>query len=89
MFRHGLRNASLPIVSILGVQIASLIAGVVVIERVFQLPGVGQMLVKDVSSRDLEKVQGTVLLIAGIVLVIGFVVDVLHRLADPRLRTGT
>ncbi len=88
LFRHGLRNASLPIVSILGVQIASLIAGVVVIERVFALPGVGQMLVKDVSSRDLEKVQGTVLLIAVIVLVIGFVVDVLHRLADPRLRTG-
>ena len=60
LFRHGLRNASLPIVSILGVQVASLIAGVVVIERVFQLPGVGQMLVKDVGSRDLEKVQGTV-----------------------------
>ena len=88
LFRHGLRNASLPIVSILGVQVASLIAGVVVIERVFALPGVGQMLLKDVNSRDLEKVQGTVLLIAVIVLVIGFVVDVLHRLADPRLRTG-
>ena len=87
LFRHGLRNASLPIVSILGVQVASLIAGVVVIERVFALPGVGQMLLKDVNSRDLEKVQGTVLLIAVIVLVIGFVVDVLHRLADPRLRT--
>jgi peptide/nickel transport system permease protein len=87
LFRHGLRNASLPIVSILGVQVASLIAGVVVIERVFALPGVGQMLLKDVNSRDLVKVQGTVLLIAGIVLVIGFVVDVLHRLADPRLRT--
>ena len=87
LFRHGLRNASLPIVSILGVQVASLIAGVVVIERVFALPGVGQMLLKDVNSRDLVKVQGTVLLIARIVLVIGFVVDVLHRLADPRLRT--
>jgi peptide/nickel transport system permease protein len=89
LFRHGLRNASLPIVSILGVQVASLIAGVVVIERVFTLPGVGQMLVRDVGSRDLEKVQGTVLLIAVIVLVIGFVVDVLHRLVDPRLRTAT
>jgi peptide/nickel transport system permease protein len=89
LFRHGLRNASLPIVSILGVQVASLIAGVVVIERVFALPGVGQMLVRDIGSRDLEKVQGTVLLIALIVLVIGFVVDVLHRLADPRLRTAT
>jgi peptide/nickel transport system permease protein len=89
LYRHGLRNASLPIISILGVQIASLIAGVVVIERVFNLPGVGQMLVRDIGSRDLEKVQGTVLLLAIIVLVVGFVVDVVHRLVDPRLRIGT
>ena len=86
LWRHGLRNASLPIVSILGVQVASLIAGVVVIERVFTLPGVGQMLVRDVGSRDLEKVQGTIVLIAVVVLVIGFLVDVAHRLLDPRLR---
>jgi peptide/nickel transport system permease protein len=88
LYRHGLRNAAIPIISILGVQIASLIAGVVVIESVFNLPGVGRMLVRDISSRDLEKVQGTVLLLAIIVLVIGFVVDVLHRLIDPRLRVG-
>ena len=87
LVRHGLRNASVPIVAILGVQIASLIAGVLVIERVFQLPGVGQMLVTDVGSRDLGKVQGTVLLIAVIVLVIGFVVDVVQGFIDPRLRT--
>jgi peptide/nickel transport system permease protein len=86
LYRHGLRNASIPIISILGVQIASLIAGVVVIEEVFNLPGVGRMLVRDIGARDLEKVQGTVLLIAIIVLVIGFIVDVLHRVADPRLR---
>ena len=86
LWRHGLRNASLPIVSILGVQVASLIAGVVVIERVFTLPGVGQMLVRDVGSRDLEKVQGTIVLIAVVVLLIGFFVDVAHRLLDPRLR---
>jgi peptide/nickel transport system permease protein len=83
-----LRNASLPIISILGVQIASLIAGVVVIEFVFNLPGVGQMLLNDIGQRDLEKVQGTVLLLAVIVLVIGFLVDVLHRVVDPRLRVG-
>jgi len=88
LYRHGLRNASLPIISILGVQVASLLAGVVVIERVFNLPGVGQMLVRDIGTRDLEKVQGTVLLLAIIVLVVGFVVDVLHRVVDPRLRVG-
>ena len=49
LYRHGLRNASIPIISILGVQVASLIAGVVVIERVFNLPGVGQMLVRDIG----------------------------------------
>jgi len=89
LYRHGLRNAALPIISILGVQIASLIAGVVVIERAFNLPGVGQMLVRDIGARDLEKVQGTVLLLAVIVLVIGFIVDVLHRVVDPRLRVGS
>jgi peptide/nickel transport system permease protein len=88
LYRHGLRNAALPIISILGVQIASLIAGVIVIERVFNLPGVGQMLLNDIGQRDLEKVQGTVLLLAVIVLVIGFLVDVLHRIVDPRLRVG-
>ncbi len=88
LYRHGLRNAALPIISILGVQIASLIAGVVVIEFVFNLPGVGQMLLNDIGQRDLDKVQGTVLLLAVIVLVIGFLVDVLHRVVDPRLRVG-
>jgi peptide/nickel transport system permease protein len=88
LYRHGLRNAALPIISILGVQIASLIAGVIVIERVFNLPGVGEMLLNDIGQRDLEKVQGTVLLLAVTVLVIGFLVDVLHRVVDPRLRVG-
>ncbi|MET0458752.1 MAG: ABC transporter permease [Ilumatobacteraceae bacterium] len=86
LYRHGLRNASIPIISILGVQVASLIAGVVVIERVFNLAGVGSMLVRDIGTRDLEKVQGTVLLIAIIVLIIGFIVDILHSIVDPRLR---
>ena len=88
LYRHGLRNAALPIISILGVQIASLIAGVIVIERVFNLPGVGEMLLNDIGQRDLKKVQGTVLLLAVTVLVIGFLVDVLHRVVDPRLRVG-
>ena len=66
--------------------VGCLIAGVVVIERVFTLPGVGQMLVKDIQGRDLEKVQGTLLILATIVLVVGFLVDVLQRVIDPRLR---
>jgi peptide/nickel transport system permease protein len=88
LFSHGLRNASIPIVSVLGVQLASLLAGVVVIESVFSLPGVGLMLVKDVDNRDFDKVQGTILLIAAVVLVVGFLVDVAHHLIDPRLRVA-
>jgi peptide/nickel transport system permease protein len=84
--RHGLRNAALPVVSVLGLQVAVLIAGVVVIERVFTLPGVGQMLVTDVAQRDLVKVQGTVLVVTAVVILVGFAVDVAHRLIDPRLR---
>lgn len=88
LFAHGLRNASIPIVSILGIQLAGLIAGVVVIESVFSLPGVGLMLVKDIDNRDFDKVQGTILLIAAAVLVIGFLVDLAHHLIDPRLRAA-
>jgi peptide/nickel transport system permease protein len=88
LFTHGLRNAAIPVISVVGVQLATLLAGVVVIESVFNLPGVGQMLLRDVGNRDFDKVQGTVLLIAVVVLVIGFVVDVLHYLIDPRLRTA-
>jgi peptide/nickel transport system permease protein len=86
MFVHGLRNAAIPVVSVLGIQIASLIAGVVVIEQLFNLPGVGRMLLDDIGNRDFDKVQGTVLLIAAIVIVIGFLVDITHHLIDPRLR---
>ncbi|MFF0501479.1 ABC transporter permease [Nocardia aobensis] len=87
LLRHGLRNASVPVVSILGLQAAALLAGTVVIETVFTLPGVGSMLVTDVGNRDLVKVQGEILILVAAVLTIGFVVDVAHRLIDPRLRS--
>lgn len=87
LMRHGVRNAAIPVVSVLGIQIATLLAGVVVIEEVFSLPGVGRMLLDDIGDRDFDKVQGTVLLTATIVLVVGFLVDVAHHLIDPRLRT--
>jgi peptide/nickel transport system permease protein len=86
LLRHGFRNAALPVVSILGVQLATLIVGAVVIERVFTLPGVGSMLVTDVGNRDLVKVEGEVFLVVAAVLLISFLVDVAHRLIDPRLR---
>ncbi|SOE06682.1 ABC transporter permease [Streptomyces sp. Ag109_G2-15] len=88
LVRHGLRNAAVPVVSVLGLQIAALVAGAVVVEQVFVLPGVGQMLITDVGNRDLDKVQGEILLLTGAVLVVGTLVDLVHRLIDPRLRSA-
>jgi peptide/nickel transport system permease protein len=84
--RHGLPSVGLSIVTVLGLQVAGIIVGAVVIEQVFNLPGIGRMLVADVGSRDLTKVQGELLALTAIVLVLGFVVDLVHRTIDPRQR---
>lgn len=86
LVRHGLRNAALPVTAVFGLQIAGLIVGAVVVEQVFALPGVGTMLLTDVGNRDLVQVQGETLVITTTVLVISFLVDLVHRLIDPRLR---
>jgi peptide/nickel transport system permease protein len=69
--------------------VAGIIVGAVVIEQLFSLPGVGRMLVADVAARDLPKVQGELLALTGFVLLVGFVVDIAHRLLDPRQREAT
>ncbi|MBF4576251.1 ABC transporter permease [Frondihabitans sp. VKM Ac-2883] len=84
--RHGLPNVLLSVVSVLGVQLAALLVGAVLVEQLFALPGVGRMLVSDVGVRDLPKVQGELLALTGLVLILGFVVDLVHRAVDPRLR---
>ncbi len=86
LVRHGLPNVGLSIVTIGALQIAGLITGAVLVESLFNLPGVGRMLVTDVGTRDLVKVQSEILLFTGIVLVIGTLVDILHRTVDPRQR---
>lgn len=86
LLAHGLPNVGLSVVTVLGLQIAGIIVGAVVIEQLFTLPGVGRMLVSDVASRDLPKVQGELLALTGFVLVVGFIVDLAHRLIDPRQR---
>ena len=89
LLRHGLPNVGLSIITVLGVQIAGIIVGAVVVEQLFTLPGVGRMLVADVAARDLPKVQGELLALTGFVLVVGFVVDLLHRVIDPRQREAS
>ncbi|WP_336625826.1 MULTISPECIES: ABC transporter permease [unclassified Microbacterium] len=86
LVRHGLPSVGLSIITVLGLQVAGIIVGAVVIEQLFSLPGIGRMLVADVGQRDLPKVQGELLVLTGFVLVIGFVVDLVHRVIDPRQR---
>ncbi len=89
LIRHGLPNVGLSVITVLGLQVAGIIVGAVVIEQLFSLPGIGRMLVADVSARDLPKVQGELLVLTGFVLVVGFVVDLVHRVIDPRQREAS
>ena len=77
---------ALTVLAVLGVQIAGLLVGAVVVEQLFALPGVGRMLVTDVGRRDVTKVQSELLVLTGLVLLVGFAVDVVHRALDPRQR---
>lgn len=86
LIRHGLPDVGLSVVTVLGLQIAGIIVGAVIIEELFSLPGIGRMLVEDVGARDLPKVQGELLVLTGFVLTVGFIVDLSHRLIDPRQR---
>jgi peptide/nickel transport system permease protein len=88
LFRHGLRNASVPVVTVLGLQLATLLVGAVVIERVFVIPGLGSLLLAGVADRDLLLVQGVVMVVVMAVLLVNFVIDVLYSVLDPRLRTS-
>ncbi len=86
LLRHGLPSVALTVLAVLGVQIAGLLVGAVVVEQVFSLPGVGRMLVADVGRRDVTKVQSELLVLTGLVLLVGFVVDLVHHALDPRQR---
>jgi peptide/nickel transport system permease protein len=85
LVRHGFRNGSIPVLTVLGLEIPSLIVGAVVVESVFTLPGVGTLLLQAVANRDLIVVEDIVMLIAVTVLAVNFLVDVSYRLLDPRI----
>ena len=89
LLRHGLPNVGLSVITVLGLQVAGIVVGAVVIEQLFSLPGIGRMLVADVGARDLPKVQGELLVLTGFVLLVGFLVDLVHRVIDPRQREAT
>lgn len=83
---HGLRNGAVPVISILGIELASTFLGAVVVEKVFALPGLGSMLLLAIQQRDYPNVQGVLFVSTLLVLLIGFAADLLQRLVDPRLR---
>ncbi len=89
LVRHGIPAVGLSIITVLGLQIAGIIVGAVIIEQLFTLPGIGRMLVADVGARDLPMVQGELFALTSFVLIAGFVVDLVHRLLDPRLREAS
>jgi peptide/nickel transport system permease protein len=86
MWRHGIRNASVPVISILGIELATTFLGAVVVESVFALPGLGSMLVQGIAEHDYPVIQGVLLVSTFAVLVIGFLADLAQRIIDPRLR---
>ena len=86
LWGHVLRNAMVPVLTVMGLQFASLLTGTVVIEQVFSLPGLGRLVFQAIANRDLLVVRNVVLLLAAAVVVINFVVDVLYVVIDPRLR---
>ena len=88
LWRHAVRNALIPVVTILGLQLSFLLAGTVIIENVFYLPGVGRLLFQAIAQRDLMVVKNLVLVLAATVVLINFLVDLLYAVLDPRLRLG-
>ena len=88
LWKHVLRNAIIPVLTIMGLQFANLITNTVVVENVFVLPGIGRLIFQAVANRDLVVVRDVVMLLVAVVVVVNFVVDVLYALVDPRLRTG-
>jgi peptide/nickel transport system permease protein len=86
LWRHGLVNALIPVVTIMGLQFSFLLAGTVIIENVFYLPGLGRLLFQAIAQRDLIVVRDVVVLLAGAVVLVNFLVDLLYGVIDPRLR---
>jgi len=86
LFRHVLRNALLPVITVAGLQFGSLLSGAIVIENVFARPGLGTTLLDAILERNYPVVQGTVLVIAGIYVGVNILVDLAYGLADPRIR---
>jgi peptide/nickel transport system permease protein len=88
LWKHAVPNALIPVVTIIGLQFSFLLAGTIIIENVFNLPGVGRLVFQAIAQRDLVTVQSLVTLLAASVIVVNFIVDMVYGYLDPRLSTG-
>lgn len=86
VFVHALRNALIPVLTVFGLQVGTLLAGAVLTETIFSWPGIGKWLIDAISRRDYPVVQNGILLVATLVILVNFVVDILYGLANPRIR---
>ncbi|MCM0623279.1 ABC transporter permease [Lysinibacillus sp. OL1_EC] len=86
MYKHVLKNSMIPILTVFGLIMAEVVAGTIIVEQVFSLPGIGQLLITAISNRDFPLVQGIVMYITVAVVMINFIVDVLYSVLDPRIR---
>jgi peptide/nickel transport system permease protein len=89
LWRHALRNALIPVLTIIGLQFSFLLAGAIIIENVFFLPGLGRLVFQGITSRDLIVVKSVVMLLVFAVILVTFLVDITYALVDPRLRRAT
>ena len=86
LWRHALRNAMIPVLTIMGLQFAFLLAGTIIIENVFYLPGLGRLVFQSITQRDLIVVEGVVMLLVASVVIVNLIVDLAYAVVDPRLR---
>ena len=88
LYGHVLKNALIPVITFLAMVIAEILAGSIVVEQVFSVPGVGRLLISSISNRDYPVVQAVVLYVTAVVVIINFIVDMLYQFLDPRVKTA-
>jgi len=85
VYRHAFKNASIPIVTVIGIQLAKLMGGTIIVELIFAWPGIGRLVLQAINSRDYPVVQGVVLISAFIFVLMNLIVDLIYRVLDPRV----
>jgi peptide/nickel transport system permease protein len=86
IFKHALRNALIPVITIIGLQVGVLLSGAIITEAIFDWPGLGSLLLEGIYSRNYPLVQGCILIIAGVYVLVNLLTDIAYAWADPRVR---